>query len=134
MSSFTDELTLTYLPGPNKWRTDRQFTYFVGTKISGIKIVVPKGFVTDLASVPWPASMLIPKSGRFNQSAVLHDFLYSKRGKVNNREYSRAKCDLIFLEAMQVLGVHWFKRKIMYRAVRLGGWAAWNKKEREKSK
>jgi len=128
MSSFTDALTLTYLPKANMWVTDRQFTYFVGIENSKENIDVPKGFKTDLASVPWPAVMFIPKSGKGNQAFVLHDFLYFKRGKINNREYSRSKCDRIFLEAMHVLDVNWFKRKIIYRAVRLGGWVPWKKK------
>lgn len=137
MSSFTDDLVLKYLPKSNLWRTEREFKYFVGEEGSDDVITVPKYFFTDLASVPWPASMLIPKSGRYNQCATLHDFLYSLRGEVtepfNLKKRTRAECDKIFLEAMTVLGVNWFKRNVMYRAVRLGGGLPWNAKKKRRT-
>lgn len=123
-SNFTKPLTVTQI-GTSLWRTERSFTYHVGFEGSKNIINVPKGFVTDFASVPWPASMLIPTSGGYNQAAVLHDYLY------NQQFLSRSMCDQIFLEAMTALGVNPFKRQIMYRAVRLGGWLPWNHQARE---
>ena len=62
----------------------------------------------------------------------MHDFLYSVLGILpeweafeNPKRYTRAQCDKIFLEAMGVLGVNKFKRKLMYRAVRIGGGFGW---------
>lgn len=121
MSTFTTRLTLTYLPKTNTWETMREFTYDVGLEGSKDSITVPKGFKTDLASIPWPASMFIPIVGRYNQSAILHDFLYS------TQERLRKEADKIFLESMKVLEVHWFKRNIMFFAVRLFGWISWNR-------
>ena len=120
MSNFTSKLVLEYIPEKNLWRTDRELVYYID-KEGGEKIVVPKGFITDLASVPWPASLIIPKSGRFNSAAVLHDFLYF------TKLFSRKKSDLIFYQAMQVLGVPLLKRWLMHKSVRLFGWLAWNK-------
>lgn len=120
MSNFTSELVLEYLPEKNLWKTRRELVYFVGDDDSDDKITVPVGFITDLASVPWPFSMIIPKSGKGNAAAVLHDFLYHKQ------ERKRKQCDLIFLEAMKVLGVSLWKRKVMYRAVRIFGFIPWN--------
>jgi len=128
MSSFTTKLVLEYLPKRNLWKTRRELIYFVGEEYSEDRIVVPRGFLTDLASVPWPASMLIPKSGRFNSAAVLHDWLYTEQKR------SRLECDNIFLEAMQVLEVNWFKRNIMHRAVRMWGWIPWRNKAYKKEK
>lgn len=125
MSSFTDKLVLTYYPQTGIWKTHRAFTYFVGREYSSERIVVPRGFKTDLASIPWPASMLIPKSGKYNQAAVLHDFLYSTLGTPDKIIYTRAECDKIFLEAMEVLEVPLAKRRIMYWAVRAFGWIPW---------
>lgn len=127
MSSFTDPLQLEYLPKKNMWRTTRQFTYYVGEEGSDDKITVPKGFTTDLASVPWPAEMIIPKSGKYNQSAVLHDYGYFKQ------ERSRKEVDAIFLEAMGVLGVPWAKRRIMWLAVRSWGWIPWRNHAKKNS-
>ncbi len=129
MSSFTDPLVLIHIDG-NFWQTEREFSYHVGEEGSGDVITVPKSFTTDLASVPWPASMLIPKSGKFNQSAVLHDFLYSITGEItppyNMKKRTRAEADGIFLEAMKVLGVNWFKRGTMYNFVRVFSGIFWN--------
>lgn len=119
MSSFTEFLTITQI-GPELWKTAREFSYHVGSEYSMDVITVPNGFVTDLASIPWPASMLIPKSGIYNAAAVLHDFLYATQTR------PRKECDFIFWEAMKSLRVNFLKRNIMYNAVRAFGWMPWN--------
>lgn len=156
MSSFTEELTTTYM-GKGKRRTAREFTYYVGEEDSEDAIVVPKGFVTDFASVPWPASMFIPKDGDYNQAAVTHDFLYfmndikmlRDRGVSDAdihkkfpfmegypmRQFNyrtRKQADDIFLEAMGVLGVNGFKKHVMHKAVRGFSWLIWGNKRRLK--
>lgn len=76
---------------------------------------VPKGFATDLASIPrilWP---LMPPCGPWARAAVLHDFVY-REGPL-----SRLDCDRLFRTALADSGVPWFTRSLMYRAVRLGG-------------
>ncbi len=131
MSSFTTKLVLEYFPKTNQWKTRRKLVYFFGKEDSNDRIIVPKGFSSDLASIPWPASMFIPKSGKYNSAAVLHDYLYSIRGAIvelnNPKKRSRKDCDEIFCESMRVLGVHSFKCKIMFRAVRIFGGIPWNK-------
>ena len=102
-----------------KWRTLREFTYFLGNELSYESITVPEGFVTDFASVPKGLWNIFPPDGIYSQAAVLHDYLYQKK------IYSRKKSDQIFLEAMEVLGVSLWKRRIMYRALRMFGWYAW---------
>src|SRR3990167_2021712 len=124
MSSFTEHLTVTQISG-GLWRTEREFDYFVVEENSKDKITVPKSFLTDFASVPWPASMLIPKSGLYNQAAVLHDFLYATQTR------SQKEADKIFLEAMKILGVNPIKRWLMYRAVRLWGFIPWDMHRRK---
>lgn len=122
MSSFTRPLILMYDSENNTWKTTREFSYHVGLEESDDIITVPAGFETDLASIPPIAEMFIPKSGVYNQAAVLHDFLYSTMTR------TRKESDKIFLEAMKVLGVPWFKRHLMYRAVRLNVFKKWEKK------
>jgi hypothetical protein len=93
--------------------------YHVGSDDSSEVITVPAGFETDWASVPWFADGLIPAFGPHARPAILHDYLYATRGL--NGWYSRKRCDEIFLEALEVVGVPWLKRSAMFRAVRLGG-------------
>ena len=66
MSSFTDPLEVRKITkGKNKgkWQTTRQFTYYVGEEGSDDKIVVPKGTVTDFASVPRIFWVILPPAG-----------------------------------------------------------------------
>lgn len=89
-------------------------------------IVVPAGFVMDLASIPRLLTPIFPVHGKYTRAAAIHDWLYAQRGFVKNRYFTRKECDIIFEDAMAELGVSWIKRKLMYAAVRLGGWLAWN--------
>jgi len=85
-------------------------------------IEIPSGTLSDGASVPrmfWP--IFSPFDGDYFDSAVLHDMIYRDRAT----KFTRAEADLIFLEAMKSLGVGWFKRTLVYRAVRIGGAAPW---------
>lgn len=78
-------------------------------------ITVPAGFVTDFASVPRGLWNLFPPQGQYSRAAVVHDFLY------RCTDVDRELCDQVFLEAMQLLGVSWLTRRLMFRAVRIWG-------------
>ena len=58
MSSFTTPLscepTGTFRSGRPEYRVTAPFRYEVGEIGSGLVLTVEEGFVTDLASVPWP--------------------------------------------------------------------------------
>lgn len=84
-------------------------------------ITVPKGFQTDLASIPLGLWNLLPKSGRYDRAAVIHDWLYTKNG------CTRAEADAVLKEAMEALGVGRVKIWMIYSGVRSGGWHAWGK-------
>jgi hypothetical protein len=89
---------------------------------AGELITVPVGFVTDLASVPVGFRNLFPINDRSRKAAVVHDYLYSLK---NGGDKGREKADQIFLHAMKLCGVAWWKRSLMYRAVRMFGWWFW---------
>ena len=91
---------------------------------AGREIVVPKGFITDLASVPRALWNLFPPFGSYTFAAVLHDWLY-RTGIV-----SRAVADATFLEAMESLGTGGFTRRVLYFAVRLFGGSSYHNKSR----
>ena len=80
-------------------------------------VVVPVGFLSDGASVPrifWP---LMPALSRYTLAALGHDILYAQKPA----NWTRKKADKLFLHAMRYLGVSWWKREVMYRAVRAFG-------------
>lgn len=83
-------------------------------------ITVPRGFVTDLASIPRIAWPLIGPSGMHAQAAVLHDWLY--RSWTHN--FTRREADAIFRDAMEDSGVNAVRKLILWFGVRLpvGAW------------
>jgi len=124
VSSFTRPLDVRKV-GKRLWEVLRSFKYRIGSEDSSVFIRVSKSFVTDFASVPRLFWVILPPDGIYTQAAVLHDFMYS------NKSMPRKRCDKIFLEAMEVLDVPKWKRKTMFRAVRMFGGFAWGKKKRE---
>lgn len=78
-------------------------------------VTVPEGYSTDFASVPRLPLTYLFAGNTAHRSALLHDWLYSQ-GRM-----PRELCDLVFLEAMKAEGVSWWRRSLMYRAVRLAG-------------
>lgn len=109
-----------------EWKLHNKLVYHVGSKDSEETITVPKGFVTDFASVPRAFWWLFPPDGKWTGGAIIHDWLYYNRGAVEVI-YSRKECDGIFLEAMAVLSVPRWKRVTMHGAVRSFGWIPWSK-------
>ena len=80
-------------------------------------ITVPRGFISDGASVPRAFWWFCPPlRGPHARAAVLHDHLC-----VVGKDQRRA--DRIFLEALESCGVGWFRRRVMFRAVSIYQWA-----------
>ena len=135
MSSFTQPLQLEYQDG-RRWLLIHPFTYEIGSEGSGRSISVPAGFVTDFASVPRFFWRLLPPTGKYGKASVLHDYLYQGGGvteEVMEQDHTftvispvtRKQADDIFLEAMIVLGVNTWTRRMIYWGVRMGGKGPW---------
>lgn len=95
----------------------------------GMTIRVPAGFETDLASIPRILWAVLPKVGRWDRAAVVHDFLYVE-GKANGVEISRSTADHVMFEAMTVCDVPLHQRYIIFLGVRLGGWLGWHQRRK----
>lgn len=113
--------------GDNKfWITVEEMPYIIGKTTE--KIVVPKGFVTDFASIPqglW--SLGLSPHGQYSRAAIVHDYLYWSQG------CSRDQADRLLLIAMKESNVGKFDELAVYRGVNLGGGGSWNENAREKS-
>lgn len=134
MSSFTrfdTTLKIEYLLEHNNknnvecWLLLDGFRFYSDRVITNkrIWVEVPRGFISDGASVPRLLWSWIPPLGRYGQAAVLHDYLrvvkeFRVEGTDNIHYVTTKESDDLFLEAMEVLKVGWFKRNIMYLAVR----------------
>ena len=93
-------------------------TYFVGE--SGLSITVPKGFVTDFASIPqslW--SLGLSPHGRYSKAAIVHDYLYWSQG------CTKKQSDNILLIAMKESGVSRMQEIAIYEGVSAGGGSSW---------
>jgi hypothetical protein len=84
-----------------------------------IAVAVPQGYVTDFASIPGFAQWMISPFGKHSEAAVVHDWLYTLGDKKDKK--GRRLADLTFKRALKIVGVGWFRRNLMYLAVRAGG-------------
>jgi len=102
-----------------QWMLVENLVYILGqTRVS---ITVPKGFVTDFASIPQPFwSFGLSPSGRYSRAAIIHDYLYWTQA------CTRLEADNILVIAMKESMVPESTRNTIYRGVRLGGATAWN--------
>lgn len=89
----------------------------------GIQVLVPKDFETDFASVPRLFWWIFPPTGQHARASVVHDFLYSAAG-----DCPRFLADAVFRHAMEVSGVNWWRRCVMYYAVRTFGWLTYRRR------
>jgi hypothetical protein len=117
MSSFTDPLQVEIQADGVCGKLLCEFDYHIGAENSPYIIHVPAGFVTDFASTPF----FIWKTGLYSKAACVHDWIYQ------SKVLSRSLADLVFKEAMIVLGVHPVKAHIFYCAVRAFGWIGYGK-------
>ena len=122
MSQFTKPLIVQFVDN-NLFCLTESFEYHVGSYPSSEIIVVPKGFITDFASVPRVFWSLIGPIDSHGKAAVIHDYLYEIKYK-NDREAA----DKIFREALIVLGTPMWKVNVMYASVRMFGQTRWEGK------
>ena len=127
VNNFLGDLLVKYIDG-ELWQVVEGFSYRIGDPNGRAYVRVPKGFITDFASMPLGIVFKSP-GGKWDKPAVVHDVCY-KRGYVDTdrtrKTITRKDADDIFKEAMAVAGVHWFARQIIYAGVRLGGWRVWD--------
>ncbi len=97
----------------------------------GEKLTVPTGFRSDGASIPRIVWFLIGHPfGSYLESAVVHDFPYKNPNKwFLGTKNKRKRADWVILDAMTSQGIKKWRRKIMYRTLRMGGWMFWKPKK-----
>jgi hypothetical protein len=86
-------------------------------------VIVPRGFVTDFASIPQVVQVLRgvrPTTERYGVAAVVHDYLYWRQ------DCTREQSDRIMAIAMKEAGVSLLERTLIYEAVRQFGQTAWD--------
>lgn len=93
------------------------------------KVIVPALFQCDYASVPRIPIAFMLVGDTAHEAGTVHDYLYREGAQLIDgrvtREPTRQEADDIFLKIMGEMGINWFKRQAMYRAVRLGASRHW---------
>jgi hypothetical protein len=115
---------------------------------AGDTITVPKGMVSDLASVPRFAQNVVPSDGDYAQAALVHDFLFKTTGTcvlvVSGKlpdgktyrhattkdcsraaPYTREEANAILDQAMADIGVSTWRRWVIMGGLYVGSKAGW---------
>lgn len=124
MSAFLTPLNLELLTCPHNiplknrdgrqlWRVITPFVY--QSDIARKTIIVPDGFVTDLASIPRMPFVYRELESLADMPGVPHDFCYS------TGYLDRDTSDLMLKEACLLIGLSSWKAQVIYLGVRIGG-------------
>jgi hypothetical protein len=112
-SGFLTDLFSRDLPGGREYELTRILVYY--DQPTNSYFVLPTGFrCNSYSATCGPLGSWIIR-GIDRRPAFLHDYLYAT-GTVR-----RAEADRIFNEAMASCDINWFKRRTMFRIVRLAG-------------
>ncbi len=106
------------------WIVAEDMKWVIGNTQTEIK--VPKGFVTDFASIPkalW--SFGLSPHGNYSRAAVVHDYLYW------TQRCTRDQADRLLVIAMKESGVGGFDEFVIYQGVDRAGGSAWKDNAKE---
>ena len=98
---------------------------------AGRVIHVPKGFVTDFASVPRLFWNVLAPTGKHSFAAIVHDYLYYRGEIEDGVPCTKAYADLVFREALREAGVNKVRRNLMYWAVKYFGNGVWDTRQEQ---
>lgn len=102
--------------GRGTWQLLNLFAY--RSEVADTVFVVPRGFVTDFASVPRIPVAFLLTGDCAQEAAVIHDWLYT------SHEVDRATADAVFREAVSLGNPGW-RAWLMWAGVRIGGGGSW---------
>lgn len=88
----------------SRWRLMKPYTSL------NQQVTVPKGFVSDGASVPLPMQRLFSPTGAYFSAAIIHDYVIEVE-----EDWKRANHE--FHEELKQLNISWWRRKTLLFAV-----------------
>lgn len=116
--AFLSTLEFESIRGSNSYRLTKPLIY----QHDNLILVVPAGFVTDLASTPSYVKFAVDDNeADIRDAAVVHDWMYSEA------KYPRAVADEVLFLGMRELGASWIKAKMVFWSVRLFGGSHYGK-------
>ena len=121
---------------PSKGKVESSVSILLGKKIrirvskdifmkfNGLWYVIPKGFTSDGASIPWLLTFFIERMDvRIILFSILHDYIY------RTQFLTRAMGDLIYKEGLK-LTAGTLLSIYAYYPLRLFGWIAWKRNQK----
>ncbi len=118
MSAFLSDLVVKAVDD-DTWELESALVY--SSDLLKEQVIVPKGFVTDFASVPRIPFIFDLAGDTAHIAAVVHDYLYQTHVDADSRRVA----DKVFLEAMGVSKITKWRALAMYLGVRFGGSSSW---------
>jgi hypothetical protein len=113
-----DEPRVYWSRSARTWLTDHIVEWW--DRATGVRIAVPARFPTDLASVPFFLVPIVSMYGCWNRAAIVHDYLYSRRGVLPcGRTLTRKQADRIFLNIAVADGTVPFVALVGYYGIRI---------------
>lgn len=97
-----------------------------------LRLTVPRGMLTDLASVPRFARIVVGRVGPHLEAAIVHDWLFIAWQRLDGREARRVDFDFanaMMLAVMEAASVPRWKRGLIFRAVQWFGWPLYHKRD-----
>lgn len=130
---FESQLELRHRPGHHRWEVIKPLQYRHYTLTPALPsgyyppasqlIVVPVGYLSDMASVPRLARRLVDsQSSTTRRPSVLHDFIYTDL----THRFTKREADRIFYDALLKEGTTKLLAWLMWQAVRIGGRGKWS--------
>jgi hypothetical protein len=120
VATITDNPKVELLPKSTRGRF-KTLEHLDHQLINGRQLFVPRGTVSNGASVPRLLWWIYPPYGTYTYPAVVHDFLYE------NNLYTRKFADRQFLIDMGRCNTNKFTKWLFYYIVRIFGGLNWNK-------
>jgi hypothetical protein len=97
------------------WTVEQDYTVTLGE----IDYVVPKGYTSDLTSIPRIFQSILPRWSDYARAALVHDHLYS------THDMSKKDSDRVLFDIMTQDKVNIRQKYLIYWAVALFGGKAW---------
>ena len=91
---------------------------------AGLLLIVPEGFVCDLASVPKILRSFAMDWRRTGRSGTIHDCAYKWE---ESWGFTRRQADSIYYECLLADGAWKWRASLQWAGIRAGGWRAWNR-------
>jgi len=131
---FESQLELRHRPGHHRWEVIKPLHYRHCPRAPALPagyqprmsqlVVVPLGYLSDLASVPRMARRLVDaQSSTTRRPSVVHDFIYTDQ----THRFTKREADQMFYDALLEEGTPKALAWLMWKAVRLGGRGNWGR-------